>query len=169
MYQTLNTQQTRYVTMNRHGWFDPQFELNDGNALYGRLKYDWIRRRNAYAEAAGRRWTFRSPLFLRNGVDIIDESGAVVGEAWREFFSWTINVKLNNGFEAVFYRPSIFSRERVWESPAQGTFLRMYSYPFMFKDEFEITSPLIPAETATLLIMLSTHLTILLRRRRAVH
>jgi len=153
--------------MIRHGWFDPHFELTDGNTVYGLLTYDFIFRRNADAAAANRRWTFRSPLFLRNGIDIIDETGTVVGEAWREFFSRTINLKLNIGFEAVFYRTSIFSRERVWESPSHGTFLRMRSYPFMYKDEFEITSPLIPAETATLLMLLSTHLVILLRRRRS--
>jgi hypothetical protein len=167
MYKTIDTKQPNELLLLRQGWINPEFELTDKVYSYGKLTYNGILRRNAMAIAADNTWQFKfGPVFSRMLL-ITDQSGAIIGETKRKFFSRSRTLTLQNGFRAKFYRPSIWSREWVWESAEYGVIIRMKSYPLQFKDKIATEQSMAPAALIPLLIFLGAHLIILERRRRA--
>lgn len=168
MYKTFDPKQTNHLSLQRHGWLSPEFELTDSsNNSYGKLAYQWISRRTAMAQSATGTWVFKLGFIFTRSLAITDETGQIIGETKREIFSRKTTLTLNTGFTAEFYRPFIFSREYIWEASGYGTVLRTRSYPFLFKDVIEIEQSMIQPQLIPLLIFLGAHLTILRRRRRA--
>jgi len=167
MYKIFDPKQTRKLVLLRHGWLSPEFELTDDNSSYGKLSYNWLSRRVAKAESATNRWIFRNGFIFTRTISITDENGVLVGETSHEIFSRRTVLTLQTGFTAEFYRPFLFSRERIWDSARYGTILRIISYPLLITDDVIIEQTMVPSELIPLLIFLGAHLTILRRRKRA--
>jgi len=169
MYKVLDTKCTNELLLLRKGWFSPEYELTDRADNYGKLLYDGLSRWRARAVTANTTRIFqRQGLFSRT-ILIMDETGMSIGKATRDLFERRTLLALQTGFQAEFYRPSIWSREYVWESSGYGRIMHIDSYPFSLKDTIYIDQSMAPPALIPLLIFLGAHLTILRRRRRAAH
>jgi len=167
MYKAFDPKQTNELLLLRNGWLDPNYELTDRTYNYGRLSYNWLSRRTAWAESANNKWLFKLGFIFSRSITITDDKGVLIGETHRPFLSRTTTLTLQSGFRADFYRPYFLSREYVWEADGYGTVLRIRSYPFLFKDEIYVEQSMTPPAFIPLLIFLGAHLNILRRRRRA--
>lgn len=168
MYRTFDPQQTRDLSLLRHGWISPEYELTDNVNSYGKLSYSGISVRTAMAMSATNKWLFKLGYIFSRTINITDETGAFIGELKREILSRRTVLTLQTGFTAEFYRPFILSREYVWESTGYGTIMRIKSFPFLFKDVITIEQSMTAPDLIPLLIFLGAHLIILRRRRRSV-
>jgi hypothetical protein len=170
MYDLLDTKKTNELCLVRHGWFSPEYELT-GNAAgsYGKLSYNSLSRRKATAVTAACSWTFKRESFFSRTILIIDQNGVTIGEATRDFFSRRTILTMQTGFRAEFYRPSIWSREYIWESEGYGKVLHINCPLLSLKRTVFIDQSMTPAALIPLLIFLGAHLTILRKRRRAAH
>ncbi|MDB5116019.1 MAG: hypothetical protein JWQ79_1511 [Mucilaginibacter sp.] len=170
MYKELDTKQVNQLTVVRHGWWGPEYELTAGNASYGKLCYDGISKRYATAETATNQWTFSFKALFDKSILITDQNGTLIGESTREFFSRTRTLTLQSGFSASFFRPSVWSRQYVWQSVGYGKIMSITNrFPFILNTDVYIDQTQTPPSIIPLLIFLGTHLTILRRRRRAAH
>ena len=169
MYKILDLKHINELLLLRKGWFSPEYELTDNAGSYGKLSYNGLTRWRAKAITANTTWIFqREGLFSRT-IWIMDENGMQIGKATRELFERRELLTLQTGFQAEFYRPSIWSREYVWESTGYGKIMHIDSSPFSLKDIIYIDQSMTPRALIPLLIFFGAHLTILKRRRRAAH
>jgi hypothetical protein len=169
MYKVLDTKCTNELLLLRMGWFSPEYELTDRADSYGKLSYGTLTRLRATAITANTTWIFqRDGLFSRT-ILVTDENGVFIGKATRELFGRRTVLTLQTGFQAEFYRPSIWSREYVWESSGYGRIMHIDSNLFSLKDTIYIDQSMTPPALIPLLIFFGAHLTILRRRRRAAH
>ena len=58
MYNTLDPKVSNKLSLVRHGWFSPEYELKDKTNSYGKLAYSWLLWRKAKAITAKARWMF---------------------------------------------------------------------------------------------------------------
>jgi hypothetical protein len=166
MYKILDPKTTTELSLIRHGWFSPDYELTDGAESYGRLSYSMLSRRVATAVSATSTWTFAFKQLFSRTILIIDQNGAVIGEASRELFSRTRILNMQSGFRAEFYRPVIFSWNYIWVSEGYGQIMNIKMYPFTLKSVVTINQSMAPPALIPMLIFFGQHLTILRRRRK---
>ena len=168
MFKELCIKDTPHLRFVRQGLFNPDYELTDGNGLYGVLSYRWFARRQATAYTAAHKWLFDSHLFFSKTISIMDETGAMIGLAEREFFSRIYTLNLKSGFRAIFRRPSIFSRQYIWEAEGYGRLITLENnFPFGLDNDVYIEQTQAPATVIPLLIFLGMHLSVYRRGRRA--
>ncbi len=167
MYTTLDTKKTNELLLVRRGWFNPEYELTDNTDSYGKMNYRWFPKVMATATTAASTWGFRREGGLSRTILIIDQTGAVIGKATREIFSRITVLSLQTGFMAKFYRPSIWSREHVWESDGYGKIMHFRCNPFRFTTTIAIDQSMAPASVIPLLIFFGSYLITLRRRQRA--
>ena len=165
MYTTLNTKITTELSLLRSGWFSPEYELTDGAESFGKLSYDFLIRRVAKAVCATQSWTFSFKELFSRTIIIVDQSGTVIGEVTRDFFSRTRILNMQSGFKAAFYRP-IFSFTYTWVSEGYGPVMNIRVYPLNLKSTVHINQSMTPPAMIPLLIFLGEHLAILRRRRK---
>jgi hypothetical protein len=170
MYQEINTTTTNELSLLRHGWWSPEYELTDGLNQYGQLSYDGISKRNAEVSTATCILYFNFEEFFSRTILITDNSGTVIGKCTRELFSRARVLTLGSGFTARFYNPSLFSREYVWESVGYGKIMSLKNhFPFTLTTDIHLYPTNTPVAVIPKLIFLGAHLIILRRRKRAVH
>jgi hypothetical protein len=170
MYQELDTTKTNELSLLRHGWWSPEYELTDSVKVYGQLNYSGISKRSATAVTARHTFRFNFEALFSKTILITDENETVIGECTREIFSRTRVLTMNSGFTAEFYRPSFFSREYVWESGGYGKVISVKNnFPFTLTTDVYVYPTKTPAAVIPILIFLGAHLIILRRRKRAVH
>lgn len=154
----------------RRGLFDRECELTDHTHLYGKLTYQWLGRRIAVAETAADKWSFKFLSIFPKTLIITNETGAIVGEAKKEYFSRVYTLNLKSGFRARFHRLSIFSREHIWESEGYGKIVTLKNgFPFALANDIYIEPSQTPVKVIPLLIFLGMHLAFYRRGRRAAH
>jgi hypothetical protein len=169
MYRILDTNATNELLVLRKGWLLPDYELTDRTNSFGRLSYNGFSRRKAVAITANAKWKFQRESLFSQSVLITDENGIPIGKATRNLLERRTILTMQTGFRAEFYRPSIWSREFVWESSEYGKIMHINSYPFSLKDTIFIDQSTVSRAFIPLLIFLGVHLTILRRLRKAAH
>jgi hypothetical protein len=169
MYSTLDPKSTSELFLVRRGWFNAEYEVTDNVNCYGKLSYNLLSRRKATVVTANSMWMFKCDGIFTRTILILDGNGSLVGKATREFFSRITRLTLETGFQAEFYRPSVWSREYVWESSGYGRILHIKSRLFSLRDSVYIDQSMTPPAIVPLLIFFGAHLIILRRRRKAAH
>jgi hypothetical protein len=170
MYKELDVSKTNELSLQRRGWLFPEYTLTDDTANYGMLSYEGLSKRNAIAQVAGHVFRFNFEYFFSRTILITDEKGIVIGKCTREIFSRTRVLTLKTGFSAGFYRPSLFSREHVWESEGYGKIMDITNhFPFGLTTDVHLYQSQTPASVIPLMIFLGAHLIIMKRQKRAVH
>jgi hypothetical protein len=169
MYSQLDTKKTNELFLVRAGLFNPEYLLTDNISDYGKMNFRWFPRVIATAVTAANTWVFKREGGLSRTVLITDTTGATVGKATREIFSRITVLSLQTGFMAKFYRPSIWSRQHVWESDGYGRIIHFRCNPFGFKNTVYIDQSMAPVSVIPLLIFFGSYLTTLQRRKRAAH
>jgi hypothetical protein len=170
MYQELDITTTNELSLLRHGWWSPEYELTNGLNKYGQLGYDGISKRNAEVRTATCTLYFNFEELFSRTILITDSTGSVIGKCTRDLFSRTNVLTLTSGFSASFYRQSLFSREYVWESEGYGKIMSLKNhFPFTLTTDVHLYPTNTPAAIIPKLIFLGSHLIILRRRKRAAH
>ena len=169
MYQILDPRKTTELYLARQGWFSPEYELTDNAYSYGQLAYRRLSRRKAIVTTATDSWTFKIESIFSRTILIIDQNGEIIGNATRAVFSRKTVLTMQNGFQCEFYRPSIWTREYIWESGENGRIMHIYSNPFSLMDIIGIDQSMAPVTLIPLLTFLGSYLIILRRRRKAAH
>ncbi|AMR33144.1 hypothetical protein A0256_17835 [Mucilaginibacter sp. PAMC 26640] len=130
---------TNQLSISRKGWFNPCFELTDGQFVYGKLSHSGTFKRTVRIETADGYWTLkRGSLFsrvmdLRRNED--ERSGTLSPEIWKN----KIVLKMANGFEAEFIRKKLLSSSHTWDAGLYGELLQIKLKPFSFKTPYVVT------------------------------
>jgi len=169
MYDKLNIKTTGELYLLRQGWFSSEYKLTDNVYNYGKISYNAFLRRKATVTTASCSWTFKREKLFSRTIIITSENDSFIGKATREWFSRTSLLTLQTGFQAAFFKPSIWSREYVWQSDGYGKIMHFVSSRLNLKDTIYIDQSMAPPAVIPLLILLGGHLTILRRRRRTAH
>jgi hypothetical protein len=170
MYQELDTTKTNELSLLRHGWWSPEYDLTDNVAKYGQLRYKGISKRKAKVILANGALHFNFESFFSHTILITDAGGTLIGQCTRDFFSRTRVLTLQSGFTASFYRTSFFSRNYIWESAGFGKVMTIKNnFPFTLTTDVYVYPGKTPAVVIPILIFLGAHLIILRRRKRAAH
>jgi hypothetical protein len=104
MYQELDITTTNELSLLRHGWWSPEYELTNGLNKYGQLGYDGISKRNAEVRTATCTLYFNFEELFSRTILITDSTGSVIGKCTRDLFSRTSVLTLTSGFSAIFAR-----------------------------------------------------------------
>ena len=169
MYTILDPKIITELSFIKQGWFSPEYELADGLNSYGKVTFHRLTRRKATAESATGTWIFQRGDLFKREILIKDGNDGFIGKLTREWFSRRATLTLQTGFRADFYRPSIWSREYIWESAGYGKIMHFKNNPFSLKSTIYIDQSLTPATLIPLLTFFGTYLVILSRRRKARH
>ncbi|MGZ3873235.1 MAG: hypothetical protein ACXVJD_09975 [Mucilaginibacter sp.] len=168
MFKTLDIKTAGELFLVKRGWWSPEYDLTDDAFVYGTLAYRGLSKYKAIAKTKDTVWAFRSAGPFSRIVTISDQDGVVIGTASRGWFSRLIELALQNGFRAEFYKASIWSRDYIWGS-GDGQTVQITSSVFRPKDTVNIANNATPVAAIPLLIFLGKHLIILRRRRKAAH
>jgi hypothetical protein len=169
MYKTLDTKTNSRLFIVRQGWLSPQYNLTDDADSYGTMSYSGLSRRKAFVKTAVAAWIFNWMGPFSRSVTITDQDGTSLGTASRGWFTLKVTLTLQTGFQAEFYRPSLWSQEYIWTSDGCGKILQIDNRLFSLKDSVSMESSMVPQAIIPLLIFLGEHLIILRRRRKAAH
>ncbi|MDB4919077.1 hypothetical protein [Mucilaginibacter sp.] len=169
MFKALDTKKVSEFFMIRKGWFSPEYELTDNVYTYGKITYHRLSMHKATVVTATDTWMFKREGVFSRTLLITDQDSVTVGRATQELFSRRIVFTLQTGFSAEFYRPSIWSREYIWESGDYGKIMHIHSSFFSLKDTIYIDQSMVPVTLIPLLTFLGSYLIILRRRRKAAH
>ncbi|BAU54275.1 hypothetical protein [Mucilaginibacter gotjawali] len=169
MYSVLDTKAVNDLSLMRHGWFNPEYELTDGFNIFCKMSYHWFSPIGTVVQSATDTWVFQRENIFTRSLVITDVDGRAIGKVTRERFSRKSTLSLNSGFQADFYAHPIFSRENIWESSTNGKIIEITSSLFSTRDGVRITPGTTPANLVPLLIFLGKHLIILRRRRKSRH
>ena len=169
MYKVLDIKKTNELYLVKQGWFSPDYDLTDNIYGYGRITFHRFSMRRATAITANETWVFKREGIFSGTTLITDQNDLLIGRAIRYGFGRKITLTLQTGFQAEFYRPSIWSREYNWESIQHGKIMHIHSYPLNLRDNIYVDQSPAPGELIPLLIFLGGYLVILSRRRKASH
>jgi hypothetical protein len=169
MYSILDTKKLSELYVIRQGWFSHEYELTDNVYSYGKITYYRLSGRRATVTTVTGTWVFQRESLFSRTISITDQNGVIIGSAHREIFSRKTILKLESGFQAGFYRPSIWAREYIWESDGYGKMMHMRSNLFSLRGTIYIDQSLVPVALTPLLAFFGAYLVIISRRRRSKH
>jgi hypothetical protein len=157
----------------RNGFWQPNFELTDGQFVFAKLSYRSNFKRDAIIELPQNSWTikrkgwFNRTLYLNIGED--EPIGTLVPETWKRNF----NLKLDSGFEATYLYRTLFSKELTLTSDTLGDILQIHQKPFSTKRHSTVNIDLVTVPDSMppmpLLIMAGLHITLLRQQKAAAH
>jgi len=168
MYDKLDIKKTNELYLVRQGWFSSAYTLTDKVYNYGDLSYNRFSECKASAVTASGGWTFKREKLFSRTILITNENGWLMGKISCDWFDRKSLLTLETGFQAEFYRPSIWSGQYVWHSQGYGKVMHIVSSPFCLRDTIHIDQSMTPPSLIPLLIFLGGHLTIL-KRQSAVY
>jgi len=167
MFSKLNTKLNTSLALVRDGLFSRHYVLKDAGATYGEMSFHtpWV----VFVETAEAKLTMAPAGLFSRTINILDIGDQIIGTATRPCLSRKVNLTLQTGFKAIFYRRNIFSREYVWEADGIGEVMEISSSVFSWTDNITIQNSMAPQNVVPLLIFLGRFLITLRRRRRAAH
>lgn len=167
MFNKLNTKLNNVLLLVRDGLFSRHYVLKDDNGTFGEMSFHtpWV----VFVETAEAKLTLAPAGLFSRTINILDNGDQIIGTATRPWLSRKVNLTLQTGFKAVFYRRNIFSRHCVWEADGIGEVLDISSSVFSWTDGITVQNSTAPQNVIPLLIFLGRFLITLRRRKRAAH
>lgn len=127
------------LTVIRHGFFRPWYELTDGQFMYGKLSYMGWLRRMAVLQTAHTNWQI-APKGLFSRVLYINSSAAEnIGSVKPEVWTRKIKLSMNNGFEGIFTTKKVFCRTFTFTNDQNGDMFSVTPNIWKFKTPFSIS------------------------------
>lgn len=165
MFSKLNTKINTTLALVRDGLFSRHYVLKNDGSTYGEMNFHtpWV----VFVETAESKLTMAPAGLFSRTINILDIGDQIIGTATRPWLSRRVNLTLQTGFKAIFYRPNIFSRTYVWEADGIGEVLEISSSIFSWTDTITIRNSMAPQSVIPTLIFLGRFLITLRRRRRA--
>lgn len=167
MFSKLNTKINTSLALVRDGLFSRHYVLKDDSAVFGEMNFHtpWV----VFFETAHAKLTLAPAGLFSRTINILDKGDQVIGTAHRPWLSRKVNLTLQTGFKAIFYRRNIFSCEYTWEADGIGEVLQISSSIFSWTDTVTIQNSMAPQTVIPTLIFLGRFLITLRRRKRAAH
>jgi hypothetical protein len=138
-YRAFDQLRSNELTVIRHGWFRPWYELTDGQFMYGKLSYTGWTKRTAMLETASIAWTIVPKGVFSRTLYIHQSDGQTIGEIKPEMWSRRINIIMNNGFLAFFTTKKIFTKTFTLGSDKFGDLAYIEQKLWKLKKPFVIT------------------------------
>ncbi|MET3980517.1 hypothetical protein ABIB62_003117 [Mucilaginibacter sp. UYP25] len=138
-YRDINQLRTFELTVNKIGFWKPEFELTDGQFVYAKLRFRSNFKRDAIIETPQETFTikrkgwFNRTVLVNKGED--ETIGTLVPEIWKRDF----NLKMDNGFEATYLYKKMFSKSLSLINDTQGNILDITQKAFSFKQPYTVT------------------------------
>lgn len=167
MFSRLNTKINNVLLLVRDGLFARHYVLKDDSGTYGEMSFHtpWI----VFVETAEVKLTLAPAGLFSRTINILDNGDQIIGTAHRPWLSRKVNLTLQTGFKAIFYRRNVFSRTYVWEADGIGEVLQISSSVFSWTDTITVQNSMAPQAVIPMLIFLGRFLITSRRRRRAAH
>ena len=167
MFSKLNSKINTSLGLVRDGLFSRHYVLKDGTATYGEMSFHtpWV----VFVETAESKLTMAPAGLFSRTINILDIGDQIIGTAHRPWLSRKVNLTLQTGFKAIFYRRNLFSRTYVWEADGIGEVLEISSSIFSWTDNITVQNTMAPQSVIPTLIFLGRFLITLRRRKRAAH
>lgn len=137
-FRDIGLLKTNMLTVVRHKWFFPWFELTDGQFCYGKLSYCGNYRRHAVIETAQGTYTVKKSGWLGRILNVYHNDDELTGTIIPEIWSRKITLKMTTGFEAELLKKKIFSSIFCWDSPQYGELVQIKLKPFNFKTPYTV-------------------------------
>ncbi|GGH07156.1 hypothetical protein [Mucilaginibacter phyllosphaerae] len=169
-YKQLDQLRAHQLTIVKKGFWYPDFELTDGQYVYGRLSYSSNFNRNAIIETPQGTWTikrkgwFKRALLLNKGEN--ENIGTLTPQTWKRDF----NLYMDSGFEATYLYKKMFSKSLTITNDSLGDMLEISLQAFNFKQPYAVTFCQVLKQdqvpSLPLITLIGLHI-ILLRRQQA--
>jgi len=137
-YRGFDQLRTNELSVIRHGFWRPWFELTDGQFCYGKLSYDGLWKVGAILESAQKTWIIKSKGIFSRVLLINDTDGMQIGTITPEIWSRKTMLSLNDGFEAVYLNKKVFTRTFSLINTQYGDLLNIKQESWKLKTPFKI-------------------------------
>jgi hypothetical protein len=170
-YRSFDQLRTNELYIVRYKWFNPYFELTDGQFVYGRLSYKNNFKRNGIIETADsiitlkpKGW-FKRNLVINEGED--ETIGTLIPETWKR----DVTLEMDNGFKATYRYKKLFSRSFTLTHELYGDILNLnqmwWSFGKPFTATIEVASKISGMPSIPFLALTGLHLTLLRQQQAA--
>jgi hypothetical protein len=130
---------TNELQITKHGFWQPWFELTDGQFIYGKLSQSGFWKPTIILETAQKTWLIKRKGAFNRSLTIDDANGAEIGIIVPELFSNKIKLTLSNGFEATYLKKKTFSRTFSLISDQYGDIMDIKTALWTIKKPFNIS------------------------------
>lgn len=138
-YRNFDQLQTNILSVLRHGFFRPWFELTDGQFLYGKLTYLSSFKKVCVIETAQGEWIIKRKGFMSRTLFIQQPEDVNIGTLIPETWNRNVGLNMNDGFEAMYTNKTIFSRTNTLISNQYGDILDIKAALWSWKKPFIVT------------------------------
>jgi len=137
-YRSFDQLRTNELSVIRHGFWRPWFELTDGQFCYGKLSYDGLWKVGAILESAQKTWIIKSKGIFSRVLLINDTDGMQIGTITPEIWSRKTMLSLDDGFEAVYLNKKVFTRTFSLINTQYGDLLNIKQESWKLKTPFKV-------------------------------
>lgn len=138
-FRSFDLLRTNELTVIRHGFVRPWFELTDGQFSYGKLSYGNFWKTISVLEVEKKTWIIkRKGMFSRTYL-INDLDGSNLGSVTPEIWSRKIILSMNKGFEAVYLNKKLISRTFSLINDQFGDILSIRTQLWGLKKPFNVS------------------------------
>jgi hypothetical protein len=138
-YKSFDQLQTNELSVLRHGFFRPWFELSDGQFCYGKLSTIGSWKPIVVLETAQGSWTVKHKGFMSKTFFIQQPEEVTIGTVIPAMLSRKIDLSMNDGFTASFIVKAFLSRTSQWVNEQYGDILSIKPSLWSFKTPFTVT------------------------------
>ena len=131
--------QNSELSVMRHGFFRPWFELSDGQFSYGKLSSISIWRNTVAIETAQDSWIIKRKSLMSRIFFIQQPEGANVGTVTPEILSRKTVLNMDNGFTAALNSKAFFSRTYIWANDQYDEMVAIKPSAWSYKTPFTVT------------------------------
>jgi len=127
------------LSVIRHGFFRPWFELSDGQFSYGKLSSISIWRNTVAIETAQENWVIKRKSLISRVFFIQQPQGVNIGTVTPEILSRKTVLNMDNGFAAALNAKAFLSRTYSWANDQHGELLTIKPAIWSYKTPFTIS------------------------------
>ncbi|HEX8023039.1 hypothetical protein [Mucilaginibacter sp.] len=124
------------LSVLRHGFWRPWYELTDGQFSYGKLTYIGALKRNCTLETANGNWVVKRKSWLGRKFIIEQPDGMEIGLITPQVWCRKVNLAMNDGLTTTFYNKKILSHNYTWVSEQLGDILNVQTKFWSWKQPF---------------------------------
>jgi hypothetical protein len=138
-FRSFDQLRTNELSVIRHGFFRPSFDLTDGQFVYGKLSYGNLFKTIMILESAQNKWFIKRKRIFSRTLLIKDTNEMELGAITPEILSRKVKLSMNNGFEAMYAYKKLFTRTFSLMSDQYGDILGVKANMWGFKKPFDVS------------------------------
>ncbi|RFZ90920.1 hypothetical protein D0C36_18395 [Mucilaginibacter conchicola] len=138
-FRDFGSARTSEMFVTRIGWWRPYYELSDGQFIYARLSYKGTFKRYAIIDSAADTFTIKRKSLISRTLMFNRGEDETIGELQPSAWKRDVELKMNNGFEAIYLFKKLFSRAYTLTSNAYGDILDVKQIAWGIKKPFTVS------------------------------